>query len=292
MHRLQRLKRLEAVNAKEVGQPAEHPSFDEWIMPQADLAAVESFGLRLRGGGTHQAKTMMLKEIRTFLDSFSDSTGARSLIVDANVLSKRTTSARLVTYRHLNALYALEKMPIITKALASLWQRDRQGQPLLALLCALARDPLLRDTAKSIFDTPVGVPVRWPAMASVIEQKYPGRFSPKMLKSLAQNCASTWTQSGHLRGAVRKQRIRTEPTPHAAAYAALIATACGFGGPALLDSSWLKVLDVENDRALELLRQAEGHGLARVRAVGDVIEVSVRQSMAATLRIPELAHVR
>jgi hypothetical protein len=59
-------------------------------------------------------------------------------------------------------------------------------------------------------------------------------------------------------------------------------------GPALLDSYWLKVLDAEHDRALELLRQAEGHGLARVRSVGDVIEVSVRQSMATSLRIPDL----
>jgi hypothetical protein len=286
------LRRVEAVESRETGPGINDPSSADWIMPHADLAAAEKFGLRLRGGGTHQAKTMMLHEISIFLDSFADSAEARSLIIDANVLNKRTASTRLVTFRHLNALYGIGKMPVITKALASLWQRDRQGQPLLALLCALARDPLLRDTAKPVLDTPVGIPVRWPALASVFEQKHPGRFSPKMLKSLAQNCASTWTQSGHLRGAVRKRRIRAEPTPYAAAYAALIATACGFGGPALLDSSWLQVLDVEGDRALELLRQAEGHGLARVRSAGDVIEVSVRQSMATTLRVPELAHLR
>lgn len=261
-------------------------------MPNADLAAAESFGLRLRGGGTHQAKTMMLNEISTFLDSFAGTADTRSLIIDANVLNKRTTSTRLVTFRHLNALYGIEKMPVITQALASLWQRDRQGRPLLALLCALARDPLLRDTAKTVLDTPVGIPVRWPALAAVFERKYPGRFSSKMLKSLAQNCASTWTQSGHLRGAVRKQRIRAETTPHAASYAALIATVGGFGGPALLDSGWVKILDVEHNQALELLRQAEGRGLARVRSVGDVIEVSVRQPMATTLRIPKLAHLR
>jgi hypothetical protein len=255
------LRHVEAVEPKATGMGTNPPSSEDWIMPHADLAAAEGFGLRLRGGGTHQAKTMMLSEISTFLDSFAGSADARSLIIDANVLNKRTTSTRLVTFRRLNALYGIEKMPVITKALASLWQRDRKGQPLLALLCALARDPLLRDTAKPVLETPVGIPVRWPALAMVFEQKYPGRFSPKMLKSLAQNCASTWTQSGHLQGAVRKQRIRAEATPYAASYAALIATVCGFGGPALLDSAWLKALDLEPDRALELLRQAEGHGL-------------------------------
>jgi hypothetical protein len=286
------LRRVEAVEPKVTGLGTNAPSSEDWIMPHADLAAAERFGLRLWGGGTHQAKTMMLREISTFLDSFAGSADSRSLIIDANVLNKRTASSRLVTFRHLSALYGIEKMPIITLALASLWQRDQQGRPLLALLCALARDPLLRDTLKPVLDTPVGIPVRWPALAAVFEQKHPGRFSPKMLKSLAQNCASTWTQSGHLWGAVRKQRIRAEATPYAASYAALIATVCGFGGPALLDSAWLKALDLEHDRALELLRRAEGHGLVRVRAVGDVIEVSVRQSMAATLRIPELAHLR
>jgi hypothetical protein len=286
------LRRVEAVEPKATGLGTNVPSSEEWIMPHADLAAAEGFGMRLRGGGTHQAKTMMLSEIRTFLGAFAGSADARSLIIDANVLNKRTTSSRHVTFRHLNALYGIGKMPVIMQALASLWQRDLQGRPLLALLCALARDPLLRDTAKPVLDTPVGIPVRWPVLAVVFEQKYPCRFSPKMLKSLAQNCASTWTQSGHLRGAVRKQRIRAGATPYTASYAALIATICGFGGPALLGSAWLKALDLEPDPALELLRQAEGHGLARVRAVGDVIEVSVRQSMAATLRIPELAHLR
>jgi hypothetical protein len=46
---------------------------------------------------------MMLSEISTFLDSFAGSADARSLIIDANVLNKRTTSSRLVTFRHLNA---------------------------------------------------------------------------------------------------------------------------------------------------------------------------------------------
>jgi hypothetical protein len=284
---------LETIARRETVLEAASTSPDDWLMAHADSRQVEDFGMRLGGGGTHQSKTMMLDEISAYWERWgANPSQARSLIVDANVLNKRTASTRLLTFRHLNALYAIEAMPAITKVLAALWKLDSRGRPLLALLCALARDPLLRDSAEPVLHAPVGIAVRWPAIASVFEQKYPSRFSPKMLKSLAQNCASTWTQSGHLRGAIKKQRIRAEPTPFVAAYAALIATVCGFGGPVLLDSAWVTVLDVSRDRALDLLRQAEGHGLARVRSAGDVLEVSVRQPMAATLRIPELAQLR
>jgi hypothetical protein len=112
-----------------------------------------------------------------------------------------------------------------------------------------------------------------------------------MMRSLAQNCASSWTQSGHLKGAVKKLRQRVTPTPPTVAFAALIATASGFGGPAMLSSGWMKVLDLAPEQALDALRRAEAIGLARVRSAGDVIEISVRQPMAATLGVPELEHV-
>jgi hypothetical protein len=53
------------------------------------------------------------------------------LILGANILNKRTTSTRAITFRHLNALYGIEAMPPIAKALAALWKRDPGGRPLL-----------------------------------------------------------------------------------------------------------------------------------------------------------------
>jgi hypothetical protein len=264
-----------------------------WLSPNADRQRAEQFGLRFGAGGTHQSKTMMLKEIGAYLDYPSASpTAARELIVGANILDKRTASTRTLTLRHLNGLYGIEPLPPITKALTELWRReDRVGKAQLALLCALARDPLLRDTAVAILEAPVGAPVTWPIIADVFAELYRDRFSEKMLRSLSQNCASTWTQSGHLEGAVKKRRVRVKATPSAVAFAALIATVCGFGGPAILSSPWVRVLDVSADGALDLLRQAEARGLTRVRAAGDVIEISVRQTMATALGAQELEHV-
>jgi hypothetical protein len=287
------LTRPQAIDSRATAFEAAGPFFDHWFMPHADLRQAQELGLRLQGGGTHQSKTMMFAELVAYWSNAGAGTQrARYLIVEANVLNKRTASTRLHTFRHLNALYAIEAMPAITKVLAALWQLDSNGKPLLALLCALARDPLLRDTAEPVLGAPVGVPVRWPVLAATLEQRYPGRFSAKMLKSLGQNCASTWTQSGHLQGAVRKQRIRAEATPYAAAYAALIAAICGFGGPALLESAWLRVLDGSPGRDLDLLRQAQARGLLRIRSAGDVLEIAVRQPMAAALKVGELVQLR
>ena len=58
-----------------------------------------------------------------------------------------------------------------------------------------------------------------------------------------------------------------------AQYAALLGSLAGFGGPALLASSWIRVLDRSKVEVLALLRKAEAEGLLRLRAGGDVIEI-------------------
>ncbi len=160
---------------------------------------------------------------------------------------------------------------------------------MLALLAALARELLLRDSAEIILSAPLGTPVRASELAALFERCYPGRYTPKMLRSLSRNCASSWTQSGHLRGKVRKERSRPAVSSAAAAYAALLGSLAGFGGPALLACPWLAVLDRSEGEVLALLKKAEALGLLRLRAGGDVIEIEIRRHMAAALGIPELA---
>jgi hypothetical protein len=120
---------------------------------------------------------------------------------------------------------------------------------------------------------------------------FPSRFSEKMVRSMAQNCASSWTQSGHLQGYAKKVRRRVVPTPSTVALAGLLATVSGFGGPAILSSGWMKALDLSSDQALDYLRRAEAIGLARVRSAGDVTEILVRQAMASTLGVRELENI-
>ena len=249
-------------------------------------------GIKVSGGGVHQTKTMMLAELTSFLHASQTSPASASeLVIEQNVLGKLTNSARKIALARLTGLYAIAQPAPIAAAHFSLWQNDTAGRPLLALLTALARDPLLRDSAAAVLPAAQGTPIRAPLIAASFERLYPERFSQKMLESLSRNCASTWTQSGHLRGHINKVRSIARPTPAVAAFAALLATVCGFGGPSLLDSPWLDVLDLPHGERLSLLRQAEAQGFVRIRTAGDMLEILVRQPLAQTLRIPDLADI-
>jgi len=268
------------------------PEAPRWFGPRSNSTAMMAFGLRLAGGGAHQSKTMMLQEIEALLATgLTDSSELKRAVIEDNVLGKATANTRILSHKHLASLYALNQKTPIFQVLYGLWKIDVAGHRLLALLVALGRDPLLRDTAAPILATTIGEPLPRSLFEAALAEAHPGRFSEKTFRSLAQNCASTWTQAGLLEGKVRKIRRRVSATPQAVALAALLATASGFGGPAILSSMWMRVLDLSPERALDLLRQAEGLGLARVRSAGDVTEIAVRQPMAIALGVSELEHV-
>ncbi|NGM24335.1 hypothetical protein G3576_30385 [Roseomonas stagni] len=246
--------------------------------------------MKVSGGGPHQSKTMMLADLGAVLAAEAELQPDK-VIIGENLLGKPSSRAREAAAYYLRQLYGLgDTPPAVSRALFALWRRDPVGRPLLALLCAIARDPSLRGGAAAVLDGKVGEQIRSPAIAAAFEAEHPGRLGLNMANSLARNAASSWTQAGFLAGAVRKLRSRPKVTPTAAAYAALLAQLAGFGGQTLLESRWLDVLDRPAEDRMALLRQAEGLGLARVRSAGHVVEIEVRRPMAETLGIPGLVH--
>ena len=233
----------------------------------------------------------MLAELRHVLDAEAQPTSERLrlLVLDQNILQKRTGSARRLSLRHLRELYGLGATSPVLRAMVRLWPRAGEGQPTLALLAALAREPLLRGSAAILLAAPAGARVGAADFTNSFEERYSSHYTANMIGKIARNCASSWTQSGHLKGRVPKVREKPAVSPAAAAYAALLGSLAGFGGPALLASPWIAVLDRSKTEVLALLRRAEGEGLLRLRAGGDVIEIEVRRHMAAVLEIPELA---
>ena len=100
----------------------------------------------------------MLAEVRHVLETEVQPNPERlkSLVLDDNVLRKRTGSGRRLSLRHLRELYGLDAPPPISRAMVALWVRAGEGRPALALLAVLAREVLLRDSAEIIFAAPPG----------------------------------------------------------------------------------------------------------------------------------------
>ena len=194
-------------------------------------------------------------------------------IQTANCLGKRSGKTRTLTFRHLADLYALDPSVLVFRALRFFWQRDVDGQPLLAALCAYARDPLLRATAPFALGFQEGATVTREAMEEFIDALEPGRFSKATLKSTAQNINSSWTQAGHLAGRVRKVRASAVATPGTVSLALLLGYVSGLRGESLLKSDFTRMLDCSFEKTIELAEDASRRGWISLKRVGQVVEV-------------------
>jgi hypothetical protein len=235
---------------------------------------------------------MMLSELCTLLASVEEQHASKAdyleAIQTANCLGKRSGKTRLLTYRHLVDLYGLDPNFVLFRALRFFWGRDEAGQPLLAVLCAFARDPILRSTASFILKATFGTVVTRDAVETLIDQQEPGRFSPATLKSTAQNINASWTQAGLLNGRARKVRSHPTATAGAVAYALLLGYVSGHRGEHIFSSEYIALLDCSQEQALTLAEDASRRGWIVLKRIGQVIEVQ----FPALLTTEDLEHLR
>ncbi len=246
---------------------------------------VEHFGFRSKIGSTHLARTMMLEDLEALLSYVNNPEAEKAkytqAIQEENCLGKRSGKSRELTAKHLVVLYGLDPSITIFRSLQFFWSRDPEAHPLLALLCAYARDPLLRMSVPFILGLSEGTNVFREKLEAFIELKDPGRFSKATLKSLAQNINATWTKSGHLKGRVKKVRTRVSPTPGAASYALFLGYLKGLRGQFLFQSEYARLLDCSVDYTMELAEQASRRGWIVFKRIGDVTEVQFRHLLTA-----------
>jgi hypothetical protein len=244
---------------------------------QINTNHLEQFGFRLRRGGAHLARTMMLEDLEALLAWVNDPQADRTIyarsVQDENCLGKRSAKTRKLTAKHLVALYGLDPSVAIFRNLLFFWGRDPKGHSLLALLCAYARDPLLRMSAPFILGLTEGTQVVREMLEAFIEDEAPDRFSKATLKSLAQNIDATWTKSGHLRGGRNKVRVRADATPGAVSYALFLGYLNGLRGPSLFQSEYARLLDCSVDDGIALAEQASRRGWVVFKRIGNVMEV-------------------
>lgn len=239
-----------------------------------------AYGFRLKPGGAHGSKTMMLPDTRLLFAVSTPATdfdALQRLVMEENVLLKGTLSNREEVFKRLGELYGLRKELLLYRALRILWETGEKEQPLLAILCALARDTILRATTSVVLSQPEGILVPTVLLAEAIEAAFPGRYTPKTKLSMSQNTGASWAQAGHLVGKLPKIRTRVSAGPASTAYALLLGHLCGIRGPFLFETGWACVLDASPGQLDSLAVAASQRGWIDYRRVGNVVEIGFSQ---------------
>jgi len=234
-------------------------------------------GFRFGDKGTHTSRTIMFKELALLFDDQELNAPREayvSAIIDQNCLGKRTVSNRKLTYQRLSELYGLDPNIPLFRILRHLWQSDESGRPLLAILTALARDPLLRATSEIILQIKTGEELMRQKLSDALRQSVDSRLNEGTLNTTVRNISSSWTQSGHLTGRARKIRQSVTPTPVAPAYALVLGYILGARGNGLFNTLWTKVLDTPQEELIALAAAAKRLGFLDLSQAGGVVEVS------------------
>ena len=242
--------------------------------------AMERAGFRFGPRGTHASRTIMLRELTELFAALPPSAvraDYTAAVVEENALGKRTYTTRLSTRQRLTEMYGLDPRLALFRVLRHLWRIDPPGRPLLALLCALARDPLLRSTAQPVLALATGEELIRSRFAAVIRRAVGSRLNEAVLDKVARNAASSWAQAGHLEGRVRKIRRSVQPTPAAVTMALWLGEMEGRAGLPLLDSDWAAVLDARGSALLPFVLDAKRMGLIQARIAGSVVEIGTRR---------------
>lgn len=219
----------------------------------------------------------MLAELNLLLEACTHAAGIdeyRSAVIEDNVLLKKTEVTRRESFQRLRKLYALNHRTLLFRAMRDLWNGDVLARPLLALLCANARDPILRATADLILLTTEGAPVTPQMFSQATSEHFPNRYNPSTLAKIGRNAASSWQQSDHLSGKLRKLRSRAKSRPAAVAYALLLGHLCDTRGGLLFNTIWAQLLDTPVHILHEQAILASHSGWIEYRRAGDVIDIS------------------
>lgn len=252
------------------------PSMPEW-------ERIDKEGFRSGSRGTHSSRTLMLTELETVLGVVAapaDRAVYATAIVEDNCLGKPTVASRRLSNQRLGELYALDSRCSLFRVLQRLWNIEPKSRRLLAMLAALARDPLFLASAPPVLELAPGAELQRSALKAALREAVGERLNDAVLEKVLRNTASSWTQAGHLEGRTFKLRRRVEPTPTTITYALFLAHIAGFRGNELLANGWTTALDASSSSVRGLALEAKRLGLLDLRSAGDVLEVGFGRLVA------------
>ncbi len=250
---------------------------------ESDKKRLSEDGFRWGAIGTHTSRTIMLDELGAVLAKCSPTAMRDEYLLaihEDNCLGKRTTATRKLSSQRLSELYSLDSKVPLFRIMRRFWYADRDGQAILAILLALARDPLLRISAPPVLRMRPGEELSRQQITDALSRAVGSRLSDSTLDKVVRNAASSWTQSGHLKGRGRKIRQSVTPTAVTTAYALLLGYLMGMRGMVLFESLWAQVLDAPVPELINLAMDARRLGFLDMSQSGGVISVDFSRLLA------------
>ncbi len=228
----------------------------------------------IRKLSTHVKRTIMFSEMERIMNvGLLD--GSFQKAMEENITNKRTKSNILQTNNALISLYSFDIEYPPFRTLQYFWNIvDEKQKPLLAFLFAYGRDYLLFESTDIVLTTPLGGKVVTLKLEKNLEKYHPNHYSEKTRRSIAQNIASSWKQSGYIIGKVKNIRTKTSPDYYIVTFTLILAYLDGIRGDFLLASKWVKVLDITESQVRELAIEAARRDLLQYNYAGGVTTFS------------------
>jgi hypothetical protein len=230
-------------------------------------------GFRVGARGTHSSRTIMLNELALLFSATGFSGDLKKAIVDDNALGKSSGSGRALSLQRLSELYCFDSKVPAFRIFRVLCKRDPTALSQLALLMAIARDPLLRASARPILGLAPNSELMRDSVRNAIASAVGSRMNEAVLNKVVRNTASSWTKTGHLVGRTLKRRARVHANQTAFVFALWLAQQSGFVGAEIFDNGWMAALDLNPAAARSLAERAHVTGLINYRTLGDNFEL-------------------
>ena len=249
------------------------------------LKEAERYGFKVEGLGAHSGRTIMLSDVRTLFNSCPTSSTldeyAQS-IIDDNVLLKNSGASRKEAFLRLKRLYGLDNSIFLFKIFRQLWSQETLTQPVLLMLYAISRDPILRSSVDLVINTLEGGELIAPDFEKEVENSFLDQFTKSTLASIGRNIASSWTQSGHFQGRSKKVRTFVESYPISVAFALFLGYLCGIRGEKLFHTNWVKILDAHVFELHSKSQVASQQGWLEYRQTGNITDITFNHFMNGT----------
>ena len=230
-------------------------------------------------GGTNTSHTIAVAHLTALLSAVPPNAPLQQYeasAVEHNILGRATYEGRRRTFRYLRELYLLNRRRLLFRALRDLWDEEPEAKPQLAGLCSLARDSVFRATSHGLLEQPAGAAISSGMLAAFLEDVFPTAYNADTAAKIGRNTASSWTQTGHLKGRSSKLRVAVEARPASMAYALMLGSLQEIRGQPLFDTIWTRFLDATPHQADLVAQRASQRGYLELRSAGGVVEIGFR----------------